>query len=113
MYYFHLNIPKEQGGSPLSFMLEKLREYEEKYSGQGLRVIAYYVGDQSIFPQPDESMNNWIITDGQASLSQGMKNYWQYYGAAGSPLWFLIDRDGLAVETDTDFGKSLEQFFAK
>ena len=110
MYYCN---PEDYQNSGLPFMLKKLREYDEKYAAQGLQVIAYYVGNQKGFPKPDESMKNWIITDGEASIAKGMKNYRQYYGAAGSPQLFLIDRDGLAVKTDSDFGKSLEQFFAK
>jgi hypothetical protein len=113
MYHFHSGKPADYQNSSLPFMLNQLRKFGEKYAGWDLQLIAYYVGEQKTFPEPDESMKNWIITDGEAAIKQGMKNYWQYYGAGGSPQWFLIDRDGLAVETDTDFGKSLEQFFAE
>jgi len=113
MYWFHSGNPADYQNSGLPFMLNQLRQFETKYAAQGLQVIAYYVGNQKGFPKPDESMKNWIITDGEASIAKGMKNYWQYYGAIGSPQLFLIDRDGLAIKTDTDFGKSLERFFAK
>ena len=68
-------------GTPLPYMLEKLKSYHADYAGKGLGIVVYLTGkEHQDFPVPDETMTQWKIAYAEDSVAGGLKNYLDYYG---------------------------------
>ena len=116
--YCHIPYPdyipeKHRASSPVPQILQNLKEYESEYSEKGLQLIVYLIGEENDFLEQDETLQNVIITRAEPSMEKGMKNYYEFYGLQDSPSWFLINPEGIALETEVNFSATVEIFFAQ
>ena len=91
----------------------------EKYKEKGYEMLAYSDDNEvsDIIQFQEKNQYPWLVASRKVSVDQGLKDYIDFYGRAGIPVTFLVDRDGKVLfrmvgSDDEKLNQALEKAFA-